>query len=87
MFIVDDHLAITEEGVSCLFTRPLLPKRGRRKSPGASLDLTQHKLLPSLVGLFRRHLFPDNFFILDCTRWRRIIIEKPFGHDLQIALA
>jgi len=35
---------------------------------GASGDLTQRKLLPSLFDLYRRDLLPEQFFILGCGR-------------------
>ncbi len=35
---------------------------------GASGDLTQRKLLPSLFSLFVRKLVPRNFFVLGCAR-------------------
>jgi glucose-6-phosphate 1-dehydrogenase len=35
---------------------------------GASGDLTQRKLLPSIYSLYSRKLLPENFFIVGCAR-------------------
>ena len=37
---------------------------------GASGDLTHRKLIPSLLGLYRKKLLPDSFYLLGCARSR-----------------
>ena len=42
---------------------------------------------PSFFALIAKHLSDAGLTKLDDKRWRRIVIEKPFGHDLASAVA
>ena len=62
---------------------------------GATGNLFQVKLMPSLYHLETGHRLPADTAIVCVGRcdfnqadgWRRVIIEKPFGHDRQSATA
>src|SRR5438128_2651706 len=62
---------------------------------GASGDLTRRKLVPALYQLFEGGAIGEKFAAVGVARrpftpalgkpWTRVIIEKPFGHDLDSA--
>ena len=51
---------------------------------GASGDLTQRKILPSLFDLYARHLLPKKFFVLGCAR--SLLSEGEFRSRCAIAV-
>ena len=51
---------------------------------GASGDLTQRKLVPALLSIFRRGLLPEEFFILGCARSR--MTDRQFRSKLRSEL-
>lgn len=58
-----------------------------KKSPDAANRLFYLAVAPSFIATMAAQLSRTKLLAEDGERWRRLVIEKPFGHDLQSAIA